>query len=74
MTDFQDKTTTNVNYVSGEQLSKEVFISLNGLETTVRGLTVQTQKAYVNKVSNIEFYGRFSPVHTRLNSEVLSAD
>ena len=58
MTDLQDKTTTNVNYVSEEQLSKEVFISLDGLKTTDRGLTVQTQKINVNKVSNTEFYGR----------------
>ena len=39
MTDLQDKTTnTNVNYASGEQLKKEVFISLDGLKTKVRGL------------------------------------
>ena len=44
--------------MSGEQLSKEVFISQNGLKTTARGLTVQTQKILVNKVSNAEFYGR----------------
>ena len=59
MTDPQDKTTTNVNYVSGEQLSKEVFISLDGLKTKARGLTVLTQKINVNKVLNTEFYGRF---------------
>ena len=59
MTDLQDKTTTNVNHVSGEQLSKEVFISLDGLKTIARELNVQTQKINVNKVLNTEFYGRF---------------
>ena len=56
MTDLQDKTTTNVNYLSGEQLSKEVFISLDGLKTTARGLTVQTQKInrYVTKKNFLE--------------------
>ena len=54
---FQNKTTTNVNCVSGEQLSKEVFISLDGLKPAARGLTVKTQKIHLNKVSNIEFYG-----------------
>ena len=59
MTDLQDKITTNVNYVAGEQLSKEVFISLDGLKTTTRGITVQTQKINANKVFNTEDYGRF---------------
>ena len=44
-----------MSIMSGEQLGKDVCISLDGLKTTVEGLTVQTQKIDENKVSNIEF-------------------
>ena len=54
-----NKTTTNVNHISREQLSKEVFISLDSFKATVRGLIFQTQKIHLNKVSNNEFYGQW---------------
>ena len=54
---LHNKTITNVNYMSGEQLREEVSISSDGLKTTTIDLTVQTQKIHVSKVSNTKFYG-----------------
>ena len=44
-----------MSIVSGEQLNKEVFISLGGLKTIARGLTVQTQQIHAPQVSKTEF-------------------